>query len=214
MSNFKPMLFSTDMVRAILDGTKTQTRRIIKPQPKNYTVKSIIDRCNFKNGNWCIKHKIQENPDRFEITDLMKSNLEIGNIIWVRETFGYSKEGKLYFAANVCNPKYAPENGWKPSLFMPKELCRLFLEVTGVRIERLNEISESDSILEGIQKTNNGFINYDKSYPVSEFIGGGTEAIRSYVSLWESINGKNSWSENPFVWVYTFKVVDRPHTFR
>jgi len=90
---------------------------------------------------------------------------------------------------------------------MPKEACRIRLEVTDVRVERLNDISEEDTKAEGIEKTPFGYKNYNKSYPVFEYMGGGTEALRSYMSLWESINGEGSWDKNLWVWIIEFKPI-------
>lgn len=163
----KPIIFSTPMVQAILEGRKTQTRRIIKPQPENYNEKSFIDRCNFKNGNWCFKHRVGSNPDRFEITDIFKSKYQTGDILWVRETFvegvemidstyvldenGNYKERIFYKADRDLDAWYdgqsdfpTDEIPWKRSIFMPKKAARIFLVVTDVWIERLNEISFQD----------------------------------------------------------------------
>jgi hypothetical protein len=180
---FRPMLFSTPMVQALLNGTKTQTRRLV-------------------NGNIPIGN--------FDET-LKKSVLKIGSIIWVRETFNtnYNDTGFIYKADYKVPAKN--KHFWKPSLFMPKTACRIFLEVTDIRIERLNEISESDSIEEGIEySTEFGY----KLYSKNSFFSKHLSASDSYMSLWELINGQGSWKENPFVWVYTFKVVECPYGFR
>jgi hypothetical protein len=102
---------------------------------------------------------------------------------------------------------------------MPKDACRIFLEVTDVRVERLNEITESDAIAEGVERW---IEERMKSKPIHYklyFHEKGSECsytscpIDSYETLWQKINGENSWSENPFVWVYTFKQVERPYGF-
>jgi hypothetical protein len=195
MTNFKPMLFSTDMVKAILNGTKTQTRRIVKYNKK--IEEAQIGFSVFSDSDEFEVRGVHENGD-YGIS-LFKKPINKGDIIWVRETFGYSKEGKLHFAANVCSPKYdKPCNGWKPSLFMPKQACRLFLEVTNIRIENLQKISRGDCMSEGCP-----FQNIAKETNPNEW----------YQNLWIKLNGQNSWEENPFVWVYTFKVVGRPENF-
>jgi len=180
---FRPMLFSTPMVQALLNGTKTQTRRLV-----NGTIPL---------GN-------------FDET-LKKSILKIGSIIWVRETFNtnYNDTGFIY-KADYKEPA-KNKQFWKPSLFMPKAACRIFLEVTDIRIERLNEISERDSIEEGIEySTEFGY----KLYSKNSFFSKHLSARDCYMSLWELINGKGSWLENPFVWVYSFKIVECPYGFR
>ena len=83
-TQYKPILFSTEMVQAILEGRKTQTRRIIKPQPKEGIIATAFD---FKKGFYASKIKIEENPDRFEITKLFKPKYQTGDILWVRESF-------------------------------------------------------------------------------------------------------------------------------
>ena len=205
---FRPMLFSMPMVQALLNGTKTQTRRLV-----NVTIPI----------------------ENFEET-LKKSILKVGSIIWVRETFAETcdemgtpiiayKFGKPRIITG-CNGKYElwketdtdwsidnyPSCGkWKPSLFMPKYACRIFLEVTEIRIERLNEISDSDAIEEGIEySTEFGYKLYSKNSFFSKHIS----ASDSYMSLWELINGQGSWRKNPFVWVYKFKRLnERPSDF-
>lgn len=202
---FRPMLFSTPMVQAILEGRKTQTRRIV-------------------NGSFPIGN--------FEET-LKKSILKVGDIIWVRETFAMSfdtenhpelndnpiekwETGYVYKADG--KPKYMIDK-WKPSLFMPKSACRIFLEVTDIRIERLNEISETDAVAEGILDmfygkdiAGNAYFDYMDKKGGWDCVA--NDAIHSYQTLWQKINGVNSWEENPFVWVYTFKVVECPYGFR
>jgi hypothetical protein len=188
---FRPMLFSTPMVQALLNGTKTQTRRLV-------------------NGTIPIGN--------FDET-LKKSVLKIGSIIWVRETFNtnYNDTGFIY-KADYKEPT-KNKQFWKPSLFMPKTACRIFLEVTNIRIERLNEISESDAIAEGILDmfygkdiAGNAYFDYMDKKGGWDCVA--NDAIHSYQTLWQKINGINSWSENPFVWVYSFKVVECPYGFR
>ena len=228
-SRFIPMLFSTDMVKAILKGTKTQTRRIINPQPENFKPNSIISNCNFKNGNFCFKHKISNNPDRFEITDLMKSKVNFGDIIWLRETFCNDERGSesgeddcFYYKADLADDIWL--GSWKPSLFMPKKACRIFLKVVSVSVEVLHDISEIDAINEGIEIVDNipmlynNYLNgkniiWDEIGSIKKTYGF-TNPINSYKSLWQKINGQNNWNENPFVFVYKFQRIDEPYGFR
>ena len=212
--NIKPILFSTEMVQAILEGRKTQTRRIIKPQPKKGIIATAFD---FKKGFYASKIKIEENPDRFEITKLFNPKYQTGDILWVRESFakppiyafGVKYIYKAGFNESIC--------GWKPSIHMPKEAARIFLEVTNVRVERLQDISEEDAIAEGIDKKGDLYFNYFES----KLLGIGLQKEYfykeipkvSFMSLWSKINGEDSWNANPWVWVYEFKVVEKPKDF-
>lgn len=219
---FRPMLFSTPMVQAILEGRKTQTRRIMKHQPPKGNYKFGINvsgtRCK-ENGllHWIgideeIEYKVTDSNQPY-----FKCPFNKGDIIWVRETFVPIKNSNDFFYKadeGISVPFFDYQQKWKPSLFMPKEACRLFLEVKDIRIERLNEISESDAIAEGVEIIHYAEPNVPiyNNYLLKEKLGT-TNPILSYQTLWQKINGQNSWKENPFVWVYDFKVVPKPSDF-
>lgn len=223
---FRPMLYSTSMVQAILEGRKTQTRRIIKHQPPKGNYKFGINvtgtRCK-ENGlfHWIgideeIEYKVTDSKQPY-----FKCPVNIGDIIWVRETFAPIKNSNDFFYKadeGITVPFFDYQQKWKPSLFMPKEACRLFLEVKDIRIERLNEISESDAVAEGILDmfygkdiAGNAYFNYMDKKGGWDSVA--EDAIHSYQTLWEKINGQHSWEVNPFVWVYDFKVVECPEGF-
>lgn len=237
---FKPMLFSTPMIQAILNGTKTQTRRIVKPQPIDNTK---IDG-NFYEGNCKDVVKVDGHPNWKNQFVFQCSKIKKGDFIWVRETWQqhcdeietnqdwsaktFTADGTYVYKANgYVLPKDSISFGkWKPSIFMPKSACRLFLEVTDVRIERLQDITEIDALAEGVENCIANidfgcramgmrlFRNYErkdnslKNYPHNGF----ELAQDSFETLWDSIN--KNWLSNPYVWVYTFKVVECPLGFR
>ncbi|HRO75607.1 MAG TPA: hypothetical protein PLP27_05625 [Crocinitomicaceae bacterium] len=187
----KPILFSTPMVQAILEGRKTQTRRIIKPQP--------IKR--FAQDGFSFYHI----PNVGAIDETLKHNKKakyvVGDSLWVRETWCNLEESnppKVEYAYKADDYTHQPK--WKPSIFMPKEACRLFLKVTNVRVEKLQDISEEDAKSEGAFDMNCG-------------VNGKTLYKSGFQSLWESINGKESWKSNPYVWVYEFKLTKKPNNF-
>lgn len=179
-----PILFSTPMVQAILKGQKTQTRRIAKI-PEG-TVK-----CWHDGGEWIVENDLgncwQES---------IKPKCEVGDLLWVRETwrwFGYDDTKHVVFKAGrnvndavVDSPSHKQQ--WKPSIHMPKAAARIWLRCTGVRAERLLQITQDDAVAEGVKF----------SPPF---------AIEAFRSLWQGINGVDSWHENPWVWVYEFEVV-------
>jgi len=208
---FYPMLFSTLMVKALLAGTKTQTRRLVKPQPIVDTDSGYVYDGKHKT---CYKNDCHH-PDWRIAFAKEHSPVKVGDIIWGRETFIPNWEGgyKPYYKASI-HPfveNNLKENGinWKPSLFMPKEACRLWLKVINVRIEALQEISEEDAIKEGIlckwiNLTTQTFTALDYRTNNMRF---DFTAKDSYKSLWDKINGIDDWVKNPFVWVYEFEVL-------
>jgi hypothetical protein len=211
---FRPMVFSATMIKALLDGRKTQTRRIIN---KNYQTNKVKPaKPSFTNETDCREFKLGNEFDEDYIYKIPVSQCDF---IWVRETFSEFGKGFIYksdYLAEFSDLKIK----WKPSLFMPRSACRIFLEVTDIRIERLNEISEADAINEGIEasivkssifKTYLGFKNYYVQDAEDELYY--KSPIDSYKSLCMTINGSESWQENPFVFVYTFKVVECPNGF-
>ena len=198
---FVPILFSTLMVEAIMQGRKTQTRRVFKVNKipiadKQETVVWDVEMgeavyCSRGGQSWwnCPYGKV-------------------GDILWVRETWqettwlhpSNEEYGYIYKASQNGRDWAAHDESWKwkPSLFMPKDACRLFLEITDIRIERLQDISANDIKNEGVSYT----IDY---YP---------SLLELWENLWVKINGQQSWDENPFVWVISFKVVECPYGFR
>lgn len=194
----RPILFSTPMVRALLAGTKTQTRRVVKPQPpadhgvllvdKIYPV--VIDRygedqpgaerygITTEDGDWCVPCPYGQPGDR----------------LWVRETWAPLTNGYAYAADPIWNA--SPSGRWRPSIHMPRAASRILLEVTGVCAQRLQDISDADAKAEGVALTPRTCTMYDGIWR------------DAYRDLWESINGKFSWSRNPWVWVVEFKRIE------
>lgn len=169
-----PILFSGEMVRAILEGRKTQTRRLIKPQP-------VFDRPRSSdevNAAW--QEGFIPEPCPYGM---------VGDKLWVRESFYCLNEDSIIYAAD----EHSNILRKRPSIHMPKKLCRIWLEITDVSIERLNDITGDDSIDEGAWR---------KEW---REIGRASEAIASFKELWESINGEGSWADNPWVWVVEFE---------
>lgn len=166
--------------------------------------------------------------DSERISGLVKPKYQVGDILWVRETTCYVMldhahdllegaidKNQFVYKANVHSDwiEYAKEKygyKWKPSIFMPKEAARIFLRVTDVRMERLQDISEEDAISEGILQIDHEFLPKGwKDYVVYSEIPFDNPKD-SFASLWESINGDNSWSDNPYVWVISFEITDEP----
>lgn len=216
-----PILFSTPMVQAILNGTKTQTRRVMKPQPIiTQFEEELIDK-NLEELNKLLKmpyNKHVKNPYG-----------QPGDILWVRETFyawgkwiknGFTKSGKQKwkFIDSGISWKYEdskPGNvrrnsfrklGWykRPSIHMPGAACRLFLQIKSIRVERLQSITEQDAKAEGVEFIPGKDYSY-KHYLKPGYDVGFDTAYYSFKSLWISINEPESWDANPWVWVIQFE---------
>lgn len=212
----RPILFSTPMVRAILDGRKTQTRRIVKPQPVSFVKQ-------FTSGMWG-RHLPNFDRDGSTYFEGFKCPYgEPGDRLWVRETWcwGTNTEFQCKFPHKVfpdnqssialyradaatldwINESDAHHNSkrkWKPSIHMPRWASRLTLEITEVRVQRLQDISTWDAESEGV------------GWELQQRYGdcrkeGETQNQAIFRELWESINGKGSWGANPWVWVITFR---------
>ncbi|MEQ9948147.1 hypothetical protein [Pectobacterium aroidearum] len=207
------MIFNGEMVRAILDGRKTQTRRIIKPQP--------FDRSQYRRD-----HQIEiisgraENGDEIDgLYAYTKSTGgtwdakcpfgQPGDRLWVRETSGLqvrrdalggTGEFRVYRASNPDAIRFTTASGkaypikWTPSIHMPRYASRILLEITDVRVEKLKHIPRDGIIAEG--------------YPAERAADGGEyDPFLWYRDLWESLYGDGSWQKNPWVWVIEFKQI-------
>ena len=207
----RPILFSAPMVRAILDGTKTQTRRVVKDRhidaaPPACFFQWLRERCPYgKPGDrlWVRETWNWFDPD--EIPEVRRGRRApftgqqgAREIPWVA---AYAADGHLEHEHFGCAL-------WRPSIHMPRWASRILLEITAVRVERLQEINAADAKSEGIegQFEDGPWRNYQRDghwFPE----GKGTAPVMSYRTLWESINGPGSWDANPWVWVVEFKRV-------
>jgi hypothetical protein len=194
----KPILFSTPMVQAILDDRKTQTRRVIKD-------KDIINRFDIDVDGKPIAYIDQETGDSYPPTAIAK--YQVGDILWVRETWGKDENGEYVYRTNYGTTEddsFPPSMfKWKPSIHMPREAARIFLKVTNVRVERLQEITPKDAWEEGCRIGN--FFPWEKHIPELQ------QQCRDilFKSLWDGLNAKRGygWDINPWVWVYEFERV-------
>jgi hypothetical protein len=196
------------MVRAILAGNKTQTRRVIKPQPVLDGDRLIYDR-RIKGRKVYV-----ETPDKFVKIAPVFAPYQVGDTLWVREAWARGI-GKYLYRADVEREHDDCVATWKPSIFMPREAARIFLHITGVQAERVQYISEADAISEGVESAVLlGDLKY-RDYYGYDGKGGGMNisgyhciaAIASFRSLWDSINRKRGfgWEVNPFVFCYDFE---------
>jgi uncharacterized protein YhfF len=197
MTTERPILLKDEMVRAILDGRKTQTRRVMKPQPEgglDFTPFAPFGVVNGKGNPLICRHG------------------QPGDRLWVRETWQHlHNEGQkadefeqwqqnsidCFYLADESSPNNKPMSGrWRPSIHMPRWASRITLEITDVRVERLQDISNEDAVAEGIGTP------CDMRYA----------ALDAFKPLWESINGHDSWEANPWVWVIEFKRIPQEAT--
>lgn len=204
----RPILFSGPMVRALLDGSKTQTRRALRTQPLD-----IVAIDGEKAGREWVG-LMGRDPKPNGIVFRCKFG-QPGDRLYVRETWSQPTNmdpGPTVYRADypACVPPgftnlpAVDEITWKPSIHMPRVLSRILLEVVSVRVERLNDCSEEDARAEGI--TDGGCLNCGEPEPCSCTMPM-PDARDSYCSLWESINGAGSWLVNPWVWVVEFRRV-------
>lgn len=202
----RPILFSAPMVRAILAGAKTQTRRIVKMK----THYQIEERDNGTPWPWMY------DGDRDADSWMACPYGVRGTRLWVRETFcddWHMDRGVIEYRADgeLDSDMFDAGCTWRPSIHMPRWASRITLEVTDVRVERLQDISEKDAQAEGIERTEDFFgCPCWRVYgePDGADVVAPDDPIGSYRSLWESINGPGSWEANPWVWVVSFRRLD------
>jgi len=193
----RPILFNTEMVKAILEDRKTQTRRLVKGLPLAepwFTVEDGKPMLCDENGEWYP-------AERF-------STVQPGDILWVRETWA-KDVGRYMYRANYSDTEKFYMNGreirmtWRPSIHMPKDAARLFLLVVRVQCERLQDMTPEDCANDG------GFdLEAIKTVGIAPLFG----------TLWDSTVKKKylqrcGWKANPWVWVYEFERVDKPHAW-
>lgn len=207
-----PILFSAPMVRALLDGRKTQTRRVVKPQPPLDTVRARYGHDDRK--SWCCFSNTGGAP-----TYIGCPYGQPGDRLVVKETFRVWKDEETLFTGQLAHVEEdrkerikarteyrasshdSQSDGWRPSIFMPLWLSRLTLETVSVRVERVQEISEEDARAEGVEIT--GLARWPNAWS------------RAYAQLWDSINGQPrkgkpdvSWASNCWVWALTFRKLE------
>ncbi len=261
----RPILFNGEMVRAVLDGRKTQTRRVIKPQPTNRP-----EPCCYSGTGWaesnddggckCSNKPIRcpygEPGDRlwvretwmeYDVNDFDGENCDEHHVsVLYRSSYDPQGPGPAHVQPNAVVPHQVDyetlDNArraihqyevfgekWKPSIFMPRWASRINLELTDVRVERVQDISEEDARAEGLERIHveyppspsNDFqgdwsVGFKDYKNIGEYAGWGGDAgafscpLKSFMSLWNSINESRGfgWEVNPWVWVVEFKVID------
>lgn len=217
----RPILFSAPMVRALLAGTKTQTRRVVKHDPQLRPIDIDVFAFDPERGEWEMGESHMGNVAHVGWVRCPYG--APGDRLWCREAWAvdYIHDGA---APSLVTPTVAVTyrasedalgvalNGrrgqWRPSIHMPRWASRLTLEVVAVRVERLQDISEADAIAEGIVEQSGSAIGV----PVPGYGLAGCSgkdlmnfAVDAYRSLWESINGEGSWEKNPWCWVVEFR---------
>lgn len=219
----RPILFQADMVRALKAGTKTQTRRVVKPQPPAHTHSvATYHYPDPRDHFWAYVNKA-ENEAEMSSWVYPCPYGQPGDRLWVRESFcPIYPQDPHYNGGRPIEYDYAAtythgdrlgdligvKKKWKPSIHMPRAACRITLEIVSVRVERLQDISEADAIAEGIERVEDFFgCPCWKCYGEESDVVAPDDPIGSYRSLWESINGPGSWQANPWVWALEFKVI-------
>lgn len=250
----RPIIFNAEMVRAILDGRKTQTRRVVLHQPQRSDILPNLvfprnkQESNYPPGGWIYPNGMEQ------ILSLCPFG-SIGDRLWVRETWGVVSHafdddgfmtswtpdrpataihemsfGKGYYSGHAIyaadgSLTWGDDDGhvdgrscWKPSIHMPRAASRILLEVTAVRVEQLQDISENDAKSEGLAEiTKDGSlfkfgIPDGDGYPGTDDNGWAwheweRNPVDAYCKLWQSIYGEESWQANPWVWVIEFRKI-------
>ena len=196
--NEHPIIFQGAMVRALLDGSKTQTRRCIKLPHQNPL--GVWEPMTFGGPNGGKTRDGNTIPEKRGIWHTRTGHSlccpygQPGDRLWVRETWlqtnPFSQGGMHTYGYRASDEIEFPDAIWKPSIHMPRDASRITLEVTGVRVERLQDISRGDAMAEGCPFPN---------------MARGDDPRKWYADLWSSINGPGSWELNPWVWVVEFK---------
>jgi len=201
----RPILFSAPMVRALLAGTKTQTRRILAAARLSHV--QIEENDDGKPWPWM--YDGERDADHWFSCHLGKP----GDRLWVREAWRTVAEmdpipprlltpaHRIWFEAD--RPHQTGHGRLRASMHMPRRFSRITLEVTGVRVERLQDISDADAIAEGLDV----LAGVGAIYGIKGTTNWSDDPRQAYRSLWESINGPDSWAANPWVWVVEFKRV-------
>ena len=198
----KPILFNTDMVRAILDGRKTCARRAVKQQWEE------CPHCKYVHNEY-IYDKLAKNVYcarcGYPMEPVRRSPYQIGDIMYVRETFIQAAAHTFWYKAD--DNSWMPEGlHWKPSIHMPKEAARIWLKVTDVRVERLQDITENGIKNEGIRLKQKDCVSK------FDYI---SELYFLFSRLWDSTIKKSDldrygWDANPYVFVIEFVKIDKP----
>ncbi|RUJ17966.1 hypothetical protein IPC371_18825 [Pseudomonas aeruginosa] len=220
----RPILFNDQMVRAILEGRKTVTRRVMKPQPTPSKDGGHNWPCNVHQSMLHVERELQNGEGCWcGLAEAACPFGQPGERLWVREAWtidllaaystekGYDSEYELRYRTDDASREihvapgepdpylalYDSQRGdWRPSIHMPRWASRILLEITAVRIERLQDISDDQAIAEGID-----------THPTGFYGNGCITAGGAFLELWESINGDGKWAANPWVWVVEFKRV-------
>lgn len=207
----RPVIFNGEMVRAILDGRKTQTRRIVKvqPGPSGFGLRSITESLNNRDtGKYFWSQSDACGINRPRSKPFACPFGRVGDRLWVRETWtpeSIDAEDGSYSPDYRATANGQPLDGrWTPSIHMPRDACRILLEVTAVRVERLNDISQEDAQAEGMELT--GWVP-SYSNPDNAGLDETLTPYDNFAMLWESIYGAESWRANPWVWVIEFRRV-------
>ncbi|PLG60585.1 hypothetical protein [Klebsiella pneumoniae] len=213
------MIFNSEMVRAILDGRKTQTRRLVKGTD------GAVKFCKEWDINGEEIFVVLGEKDHTGMNPVLGAIScpfgAVGDRIWVREAFRVHSRATdvatlVYKASErnswteqthrvpvaVCNKPATPEK-WTPSLHMPRWASRILLEIIDVRVERLNAISQEDAQAEGMELT-----GWRPTYSDPDSGGEVWTPYDNFAQLWESIYGEESWKANPWVWVIEFKRIE------
>ncbi|HAT4999585.1 TPA: hypothetical protein I9761_003144 [Serratia marcescens] len=232
----RPVIFNGEMVRAINDGRKTQTRRVMKVQPSEHFHPMNMSLELDYSARWYTPGVVDKDgylqPAKHQVFGVAGEDEgyacpfgAVGERLWVRETFAdvnteggpaftYRADQGLKFClddespvdydrypgksfAMWCSDLWNGEDGhgWTPSIHMPRWASRITLEITAVRVERLNDISEEDAKTEGVAPSQHIITPPEALYRVG------------FLKLWQSIYGEESWAANPWVWVIEFKQV-------
>ena len=237
--SIKPILFNTEMVRAILDGIKTCTRRVVRYKYSNTEMKIKKD----KYGARLIEIQKDENSDGSTYQKLLpfvekEAQYQPGDILYVRETFAWcpcwdcgldttpdgcknpviydfkkKEHGCYMYRASCEDNEYPSDDTWHPSIHMPKEAARIFLKVTNVRVERLQEITDDGCIAEGVYPSPCRKCN--ATFGCDTCPDEGYHETDGFSELWNSTIktsdlDRYGWNANPYVWVIEFELCEKP----